>query len=59
VVGHLTGAIAIRSRYSKDIEVQLCSCLHCGGRQFTDQSEVEQFIEDIPPVRRQLTWLRT
>ena len=43
----------------KDIEVQLCSCPHCGGKQFRDQSEVEQFIEDISPVRPHVTRLRT
>src|ERR1700759_3879235 len=25
----------------KDIEVELCSCPHCGGKQFRDQSEVK------------------
>ena len=43
----------------QDIEVELCSCPHCGGQQFRDQSEVEQFIEDIPPVRPHVTRLRT
>ena len=43
----------------KDIEVQLCSCPHCGGKQFRDQSKVEQFIEDISPVRPHVTRLRT
>jgi len=41
------------------IEVQLCCCPHCGGRQFRDQSEIEQFIEDIAPVRPRVTRLRT
>jgi hypothetical protein len=43
----------------EDIEVELCSCPHCGGQQFTDQSQSEQFIEELPPVRPQVTRLRT
>jgi transposase len=43
----------------EDIEVQLCSCPHCGGMQFNNQSQIEQFIEDIPPVRPRVTRLRT
>jgi hypothetical protein len=30
------------------LEVQLCSCPHCGGRQFKDYTAIEQLIEDIP-----------
>jgi hypothetical protein len=33
------------------LEVQLCSCPHCGGPQFKDQNAIEQLMEDIPPVR--------
>jgi len=33
------------------LEVQLCSCPHCGGTQFKDQNAIEQLMEDIPPVR--------
>ena len=43
----------------EDIEVELCSCTHCGGQQFRDQSQSEQFIEELPPVRPQVTRLRT
>src|SRR5580704_6019439 len=43
----------------EDIEAELCSCPHCGGQQFTDQSQSEQFIEELPPVRPQVTRLRT
>src|SRR6516162_2964911 len=32
-------------------QVELCVCPHCGGRQFTDQSQIQQTIEDIPPLR--------
>jgi hypothetical protein len=41
------------------LEVQLCACPHCGGRQFIDQSQLEQFIEDIAPVRPHVTRLST
>jgi transposase len=41
------------------IEVQLCSCPHCGGTQFKDHNAIEQLIEDIPPVRPQVTRLTT
>jgi transposase len=40
-------------------EVELCACPHCGGREFIDQSQIEQTIEDIPPVRPRVTRLRT
>jgi transposase len=40
-------------------EVELCSCPHCGGRQFSDQSQIEQIIEDIPPVCPRVTRLTT
>jgi len=43
----------------EDIEVQLCSCPHCGGTQFKDQHTLEQLIEDIPPVRPHVTRLTT
>jgi transposase len=41
------------------IEVALCVCPHCGGRDFTDQAQIEQTIEDIPPVRPRVTRLTT
>jgi len=41
------------------IEVALCVCPHCGGRYFIDQSQIEQTIEDIPPVRPWVTRLTT
>jgi transposase len=40
-------------------EVELCACPHCGGRQFIDQSQIKQTIEDIPPVRPRVTRLTT
>src|SRR6516165_3114177 len=41
------------------IEVELCACPHCGAREFIDQSQIEQTIEDIPPVRPRVTRLTT
>jgi transposase len=41
------------------LEVQLCSCPHCGGSQFKDPHRIEQLIEDIPPVRPHVTRLTT
>jgi transposase len=41
------------------LEVQLCSCPHCGGTQFKDQNTIEQLIEDIAPVRPHVTRLTT
>ena len=41
------------------LEVQLCSCPHCGGSQFKDPHTIEQLIEDIPPVRPHVTRLTT
>jgi transposase len=41
------------------IEVQLCTCPHCGGERFSDQSKLEQTIEDIPPGRAHVTRLIT
>jgi transposase len=43
----------------EDIEVELCSCPHCGGTQFKDQNAIEQLIEDILPVRPHVTRLTT
>jgi transposase len=43
----------------EDIEVELCSCPHCGGTQFKDQDAIEQLIEDIPSVRPHVTRLTT
>ena len=40
-------------------EVKLCVCPHCGGRLFIDQSQIQQTIEDIPPVRPRVTRLTT
>jgi len=40
-------------------EVELCACPHCGGRQFIDQSQIQQTIQDIPPVRPRVIRLTT
>jgi transposase len=41
------------------IDVALCVCPQCGGRRFTDQAQIEQTIEDIPPIRPRVTRLTT
>jgi len=43
----------------ESVEVELCACPHCGGSQFIDRSQIEQTIEDIPPVRPRVTRLTT
>jgi transposase len=43
----------------EEITVELCACPHCGGTQFCEQSEVEQIIEEIPPIVPKVTRLRT
>jgi transposase len=43
----------------QSIEAELSTCPHCGARNFIDQSRIEQFIEDIAPVRPQVTRLTT
>jgi hypothetical protein len=41
------------------LEAELCACPRCGAREFIDRSQIEQFIEDIPPVRPHVTRLTT
>jgi transposase len=41
------------------IEVELCSCPHCGSTQFKDQCGIEQLIEDIAPACPRVTRLTT
>ena len=43
----------------QSIEAQLCTCPQCGATDFIDQSRIEQLIEDIPPVRPEVTRLTT
>jgi hypothetical protein len=43
----------------ENIEIQLCACPHCGGKQFKDPHTIEQLIEDIPPVYPHVTRLTT
>jgi transposase len=57
--GHLGAFRHKPDHIDEQFEVQLCSCPYCGGKQVRDQSEIEQFIDDIPPVRPQVTRLRT
>jgi transposase-like protein len=47
------------NQIDEHIEVELCACPHCGGREFIDQSRIEQTIEDVPPVRPRVTRLTT
>jgi len=46
-------------RIDEAIEVALCSCPHCGGQDFTAQARIEQFIEEVAPLRPRVTRLRT
>lgn len=46
-------------RIDEEITVELCTCPCCGGTQFSDQSEIEQVIEEIPPIVPKITRLRT
>ena len=46
-------------RVDEEITVELCTCPCCGGTQFSDQSEIEQVIEEIPPIVPKITRLRT
>jgi len=43
----------------EQITVELCACPHCGSTQFCDQSEIEQIIEEIPPIVPKVTCLKT
>jgi hypothetical protein len=43
----------------ESLEVQLCSCPHCGGTQFKDHHASQQLMEEIPPVRPRVTRLTT
>jgi transposase len=47
------------NQIDEHIEVELCACPHCGGREFIDQSRIEQTIEEVPPVRPRVTRLTT
>jgi transposase len=41
------------------IEVPLCDCPDCGGNSLLEKQLVEQFIEELPPVRPVVTQLKT
>lgn len=43
----------------EEISVELRICPHCGGKQWGEQNEIEQFIEDLPRQRPRVTRLRT
>jgi len=57
--GHPGGFRHKPDHIDEDIEVQLCSCPHCGGTQFKDHNAIEQLVEDIPPLRPHVTRLTT
>ncbi len=46
-------------RIDEKITVELCICPCCGGTQFKDQSQIEQMIEEIPPIVPKITRLCT
>lgn len=56
--GH-PGAYRARPEHvDEEIDVPLTACPHCGDT-LTGVTAVEQFIEDIPPIRPRVTHLRT
>jgi hypothetical protein len=57
--GHPGACRARPAHIDEEIEVPLTSCPHCGGHCFRDCQAIEQFIEDIPPVRPTVTRLVT
>lgn len=57
--GHAGSCRARPAHIDQQIEVPLEHCPHCGGSAFADCQPVEQFIEDIPPVRPLVTRLVT
>lgn len=46
-------------RIDEEIVLELERCAVCGGSQWRDQHEIEQFIEEIPEPRPRVTRLRT
>src|SRR5262245_49401688 len=56
--GHQGTHRAVPTQIDEQIEVPLVGCPHCSGP-VTDVQPVEQFIEEIPPVRAHVTRLVT
>lgn len=42
-----------------DAPLELCACPQCGGERWSELRKVEQFIEEIPVIRPEVTRLRT
>ena len=47
------------AQIDEEITVELSACPHCGQCRWTEQIELEQFIEDIPVLQPRVTRLRT
>jgi hypothetical protein len=58
-IGHPDAFRQRPATIDQSIEVPLCECPHCGGKRFSDQTQIQQLIEDIPPVRPRVTQLTT
>lgn len=56
--GHVGACRAVPDQVDHMVEVQLGSCPHCGGA-VHGVREVEQYIEELPPIRPQVTRLIT
>ena len=41
------------------VPLELCSCPACGGQHWSEPRELEQYIEELPVIRPQVTRLRT
>jgi len=56
--GHPGARRSVPARIDEHIEVPLPACPHCGGA-VEDLEPIEQFIEEIPPIRPRVTHLVT
>lgn len=56
--GHAGAYRAVPEHVDEQAEVPLCGCPHCGGP-VAEVQPIEQFIEEIPPVRPHVTRLVT
>lgn len=57
--GHPGASRKIPDHIDAEVMAPLEKCSHCGGQSFTAVRTVEQYIEDIPPVRPHVTHLLT
>jgi transposase len=60
-VGHPGSYRPRPTQIDQEITVPLepCSCPQCGGQSWTEPREIEQYIEELPVIRPQVTRLRT